>query len=516
MSTVIDLILLLKLSARCPFGKMSFRHDVFRQDVLSARCISARCPFGMMSLGWVSSGKVGGHDIYHVKVTLLQRFIYTVRFHIHCRQRWYSETTVPSLLKSNGCMKPSKLQEHLRALHPENVVVPQSVFETKRARFELSGTLDVHGYVPGKKPQLKASFCVALKIAKEKKPHTIAETLIKPCAIKMVELVCGNDAKQKIAQIPLSNDTIHDRIRDMSLDILRQVVEQINASPEKIGLQLDETTDVSNCAQLIVFVRYVYQNGIKDEFLFCDQLKQTTKAVDVFPIMNNFLILTLYRGTLWSICTDGAPVMLEKKSGLISLVKKVNPNVVSSHCILHQHGLASKTLPSCLKSVLEIVVKVVNFIRARALNHRVFKTMCQEMNSEPIVLLLHTEVRWLSRGKVLARVFELRESIEMFLRERNSDFLQYFEDPNFIISLAYLADIFGILNSLKISLQGRGVTILEAEEKIKSFQEKLALCERRVISGSFANFPLLEEITSNPDHPVGQSIQTSVIAHLKL
>ena len=100
----------------------------------------------------------------------------------------------------------------------------------------------------------------------------------------------------------------------------------------------------------------------------------------------------------------------------------------------------------------------------------------------------------------MARVFELRESIEMFLRERNSDFLQYFEEPNFVISLAYLADIFGILNSLNISLQGKGVTILEAEEKIKSFQEKLALWGRRFISSSFANFPLLDEITSNPDH----------------
>ena len=103
----------------------------------------------------------------------------------------------------------------------------------------------------------------------------------------------------------------------------------------------------------------------------------------------------------------------------------------------------------------------------------------------------------------------------MFLRERNSDFLQYFGDPNFVISLAYLADIFGILNSLNISLPGRGVTILEMEEKIKSFQEKLALWGRRVISGSFANFPLLDEITSNPDHPMGQSIQTSVIAYLE-
>ena len=172
-------------------------------------------------------------------------------------------------------MKPSKLQEHLRALHPENAEVPQSVFETKRARFELSGTLDVHGYFPEKKPQLKASFCVALKFEKEK-PHTIAETQIKPCAIEMVELVCGNDAKQKIAQIPLSNDTIHDRIRDMSLDILRQVVEQIKAS-RKISLQLEEITDVSNCAQHIVLSDMCIRTVSKMKSFFVISLNKQQK-----------------------------------------------------------------------------------------------------------------------------------------------------------------------------------------------------------------------------------------------
>lgn len=68
----------------------------------------------------------------------------------------------------------------------------------------------------------------------------------------MVKLVCGNDAKT--LQIPLSNDTIHHRIRDMSLNILKQAVEQIKASPEKIGLQLDEKTDVSNCSTYLFFV----------------------------------------------------------------------------------------------------------------------------------------------------------------------------------------------------------------------------------------------------------------------
>ena len=144
-------------------------------------------------------------------------------------------------------------------------------------------------------------------------------------------------------------------------------------------MQLNETTDVSNCAQLIVFVRYVHGKDIKDEFLFCEQLNKTTKAVDIMAIMNKFFDSN---GISWdlvgSISTDGAPAMIGKESGFTALVKNINPNVTSSRCILHKHALASKTLPVCMKDVLNVVVKVVNIIRARALNHRVFKVRRNE------------------------------------------------------------------------------------------------------------------------------------------
>jgi hypothetical protein len=47
-----------------------------------------------------------------------------------------------------------------------------------------------------------------------------------------------------------------------------------------------------------------------------------------------------------------------------------------------------------LKTVLTEAVKVVNFIKSRATNSRLFSILCNEMGSEHD-RLLHTEVRWL-------------------------------------------------------------------------------------------------------------------------
>ena len=49
------------------------------------------------------------------------------------------------------------------------------------------------------KPLLFASYKIAYKVAKMKKPHTLAETLIKPCALKMVKAILGEKAAKKTA-----------------------------------------------------------------------------------------------------------------------------------------------------------------------------------------------------------------------------------------------------------------------------------------------------------------------------
>ena len=122
----------------------------------------------------------------------------------------------------------------------------------------------------------------------------------------MVEHVCGIKAKQMIQVIPLSNDTIHRRISEMSQDICQQVIEQIKSSPAKMSLQLD----VANFSQL------------KNEFPFCEPLQQTTKATDIMQKIQDFFDKnSLTWDIVGSICTNGAPAMMGMRSFFPALVK---------------------------------------------------------------------------------------------------------------------------------------------------------------------------------------------------
>ena len=61
----------------------------------------------------------------------------------------------------------------------------------------------------------------------QKKPHTIGENLVKPCALKMAEIILGKEAANELATVSLSTNTVQRRINDMVNDIKDQVVNEI-------------------------------------------------------------------------------------------------------------------------------------------------------------------------------------------------------------------------------------------------------------------------------------------------
>ena len=69
----------------------------------------------------------------------------------------------------------------------------------------------------------------------------------------------------------------------MSEDILCQIIiQELKEYPTGLfSIQRDETNDVTNFAQLLVYVRYYKNNKMKDDFLFCKPLQTLTNAADI-------------------------------------------------------------------------------------------------------------------------------------------------------------------------------------------------------------------------------------------
>ena len=242
----------------------------------------------------------------------------------------------------------------------------------------------------------EASFEVSLLIAKQKKAHNIGETLVKPSALAMVRIALNEESEREIQAIPLLDNTVQRRIALMANDIKEQVVTEVKDETlfNLLALQLDESTDVSSAPQLMAFVRYVTEKNVKEELLFCSELKTTTKAKDVMAKVENFFDKkNISWASLSGVCTDGAQTMLGAESGFQTFVKNKAPNLVTTHCFIHREALASKTLPDALKCVFDVVIKSVNYIKSSALNNRLFRKLCEDLNSEHKQLLYYTKVR---------------------------------------------------------------------------------------------------------------------------
>ena len=133
--------------------------------------------------------------------------------------------------------------------------------------------------------------------------------------------------------------------------------------------------------------------------------------------------------------------MIGVKSGFLTLVKNEWPHVTSSHCSLHRYTLALKTLPLHL---MDVAFKVINFIRSRAKNHRLFQLLVKEMGAQHVGFLFYIKVR----KQMTLWLHKFQNEVEIFLRENKNNLHVQFHKEQFAVMLAYLGDVFGHLNDM--------------------------------------------------------------------
>ncbi|GFY56386.1 SCAN domain-containing protein 3 [Trichonephila inaurata madagascariensis] len=188
---------------------------------------------------------------------------------------------------SNEVMKPSKLLRHLNAKHPGEKHKSLEYFERKKREHEgqkkfMRTTTSI------KENALRASYLVANRIAKTKKPFTIGEELFFPAAKDICRELLGEAAVEKVAHVPLSADTVTRRIEEIAEDIEAQLFERINASLW-YALQVDESADIDNKSKLLAYVRYLYQEDVHEDLLCALPLPTNTTGAELFKSLDGYI-----------------------------------------------------------------------------------------------------------------------------------------------------------------------------------------------------------------------------------
>ena len=75
--------------------------------------------------------------------------------------------------------------------------------------------------------------------------------MVMPAAKIMVKNVIGVEAAAKLETVSLSDNTVKNRIKEMSIDISDQVISDVKDSKFGFSMQLDESTDTTNNAILL-------------------------------------------------------------------------------------------------------------------------------------------------------------------------------------------------------------------------------------------------------------------------
>ena len=117
----------------------------------------------------------------------------------------------------------------------------------------------------------------------------------------------------------------------------------------------------------------------------------------------------------------GSDLMTGKHLGTAARIREKLPSIIQTHCLIYNEMLVVKNLALSLSEVLSLCVKIVNSIKTRQLQFQIFSKLCDELGSEHSSHLLHVEFCWLSRGKILVRVFELRQELSIFLHQLDAD-----------------------------------------------------------------------------------------------
>ena len=184
--------------------------------------------------------------------------------------------------------------------------------------------------------------------------------------------------------------------------------------------------------------------------------------------------------------------MIGKYRGLIIYYEKLNPDIFTIHCVIHRQHLVAKNLSVRLNDSLNFVIKAVNKIKRHALQSRLFKQLCNDNDEVFDKLIMYTEVKKVIKRKLFRKILAVFNSVIDFFSEKDKVLADNLVKRK--IDIAYMSDLYGKINNLNKTLQGKNLNLVKVKSKITSFRNQLELYGKNFKNNQFSQFASLENL----------------------
>ncbi|MCO5554722.1 hypothetical protein L7F22_008256 [Adiantum nelumboides] len=239
-------------------------------------------------------------------------------------------------------------------------------------------------------------------------------------------------------------------VQYISEAILKSQVSRIKMSPF-FSLMLDDSTDIGNKQNLIVYVSYLEQCEPVTKFLGLIELENGTSACMYETCMDFLSKYGLDISKMICFGSDGASSMVGCRNGLSTRLKRENPFMTNIHYIAHRTSLCladavkefqvAQDIDTCMNSIASI------FSRSSC-KSKVLESLQVEFNGTILHLSRIHNVRWLSRQSVVKKVCDSYEAILAYTKAENVTLFNKLANFEFMYNLHFLSDVLDRLGML--------------------------------------------------------------------
>ncbi|XP_053544659.1 zinc finger protein 862 isoform X2 [Bombina bombina] len=359
--------------------------------------------------------------------------------------------------------KHGKSHYHLNCAREKNILLPpQLALYVKTMDEDMTS-------------QFKTLFNVAYYIAKNNKPFTDFDGLLE------LSGKLGATLKEGYA-----NDK---RCKDFISSIAKVIRNEVTCELKRavyVSLILDRSTDKVGVEELVLYVRYIKNNGIKEAFLSVlplnsastdDHLDAITKELQLRGLSE-----WLTSSQLIGIATDGAESMLEDENGLVQKLKQNLHHIIHVCCVSARLNIILRSSVQNSKSIEDldsVLKKIYSFYQCSPKRMRQLKQVATSLQHKIQKFQYLRSLRWVV-GKVdgLSALANDWKCVVVHLESVvvvddgassvASDLLKKMTNFKFVQMLHFLLDYLGIIKNLSLLFQREGLFLSSVQLHIKN------------------------------------------------